>query len=310
MDKNANAPVTSPTSSHRRASLSSAVVLAGCLLAAIRGSAQQTQPPALNHNLIFLDPAHGGPDTGARLGDSLLEKDVTLAFAARLRAALVAAGFTVQSTREADGLALLPNDQRADLANRSHAVACIVLHATGSGSGIHLYTSALKPNDAPPPYDPMDDPAPFVPTPWDKAQTGSIRQSLHLAADLGQALGTASLPVMTARATVRPLDSLTCPAVAVEIAPLIDGGTTTPVNDPGYQQRVAEALTRSLLFWRGHADPPSARSIAKPADFSDALPVRTPPVAPGKPKPAPVVPPPVKPPVNPPPALQDPEANP
>src|SRR5205823_7007960 len=34
---------------------------------------------------VMIDPSHGGTDQGALLGDKLLEKDVTLAFARRLK---------------------------------------------------------------------------------------------------------------------------------------------------------------------------------------------------------------------------------
>ena len=136
----------------------------------------------MNLNLIVLDPAHGGPDTGAILGSNVLEKDITMAMAVRLRAALGAAGFTVVATRDAnssDPLTQLSTDQRADIANRAHALACIVLHATNTGSGVHIYTSALSPSN------PADDdaagfPPPFAPVPWETAQAESVQQSLQL----------------------------------------------------------------------------------------------------------------------------------
>jgi N-acetylmuramoyl-L-alanine amidase len=205
---------------------------------------------------VVLDPAHGGPDAGAKLGDQLLEKDVTLALAARLRASLNAAGFTVISTRQADGFDPLSNDQRAETANRVHAVACLVIHATGTGRGVHLYASALDARPTAPPADPDPDyRPPFVPTPWETAQADSLPQSLRLRDDLGAGLRSAGLTVITGRASVRPLDNLTCPAVAVEVAPLaVDGDDPTPVSDPGYQQRIAEAVAHAAQTWRGHVD--------------------------------------------------------
>jgi N-acetylmuramoyl-L-alanine amidase len=232
--------------------------------------AAQIQPPsAINHNVVVLDPAHGGPDSGAKLGDQLLEKDVTLALAARLRTVLTAAGFTVVSTRGADSFDPLTNDQRAETANRAHAVACLVIHATGSGSGVHLFASTLEAKDPPAAGDD------FEPIPWDLAQAAAVRQSLQLESDLGAALGTANLPVVMGRAAVRPLDNLTCPAVAVEVAPLVVAdGDATPVSDPDYQQRVAVAVAKSLQSWRGHADSPAMRApaaaVAVPADQTRA----------------------------------------
>jgi N-acetylmuramoyl-L-alanine amidase len=200
-----------------------------------------------------LDPAHGGPDNGATLGNQVLEKDITVALAARLRAALTSAGFTVVSTRDADPPTPLTTDQRAEIANRAHPLACIVLHATAGGSGVHLYTSTLQPSE-PQPSDSQSDAPAFTPTPWDEAQAGSIPQSLALAASFNTALTKAGLPALLGRAPLRPLDNLTCPAVAIELAPLlVAGGDPTPVTDADYQQRVAAALAATLRLYRDQA---------------------------------------------------------
>jgi N-acetylmuramoyl-L-alanine amidase len=208
--------------------------------------------PAMNHNLVILDPAHGGPDPGATIGDHALEKDITLAFALKLRAALAAANFTVATTRDADVSDPLTTDARAEVANRTHAVACIVLHATSTGSGVHVYTSTLPPS----PPDEVADPTQFVPIPWDTAQASFVTQSLRLASDVNAALGTANLPALLGRAPLRPLDNLMCPAIAIEIAPLqVPGSDATPVTDGDYQQRTVAALSSALQVWRSHADP-------------------------------------------------------
>ena len=165
--------------------------------------AQQPPPltaPQMNHNLIVLDPAHGGPDPGATLGNNILEKNVALAFAIKLRAALAAANFTVATTRDADISDPLTTDARAESANRTHAVACIVLHATATGSGVHVYTSSLQPGV--PEENP--DSSRFAPIPWDEAQAGFVTQSRRLAADLNAALVKDTLPVLTSQAPAAP----------------------------------------------------------------------------------------------------------
>ncbi|MDR3745700.1 MAG: N-acetylmuramoyl-L-alanine amidase [Acidobacteriaceae bacterium] len=237
------------------------VILTGAAAAAFMGRAHsqgaaQTQPGStMNHNLIVLDPAHGGTESGTLLGDHVFEKDVTLEFATKLRATLTAAGFSVISTRDAELLTPLTNDQRAEIANRSHALACLVIHATASGSGVHLYTSALQPPAEQNEWS-YSSPAPaFVAMPWDQAQVGFVLQSQHLASDLVAALNSANLPVLNGREPLRPLDNLTCPAVAIELAPLrVSGQDATPVTDADYQQRVVSTLFISLLAWRNHAD--------------------------------------------------------
>jgi N-acetylmuramoyl-L-alanine amidase len=205
--------------------------------------AQQAAP----RTIIFLDPAHGGPDTGAHLPNSLLEKDVTLAFGARLRAILSASGFTVISTHETDPNVPFPTDQRAEIGNHAHATACLILHATSSGTGIHIVTSALAPNTLE---------APRAAIPWNSAQAASIPQSLNLANEIGLALQNAKLPVVLSRASLRPLDNLTCPAVAIEIASLDPTDSGAPaVTDATYQQNIAKAIAAGLTSWRSQTSP-------------------------------------------------------
>jgi N-acetylmuramoyl-L-alanine amidase len=219
-------------------------------LALLTALAQAQQP----RTTILLDPAHGGPDPGAHLPNNLLEKDLTLAFATRLRALLATSGFTLISTRDADPAVLFPTDQRAEIANRLHPTACLILHATTSGNGVHIVTSNL-----PPPNDTYDPDAPHNAISWDTAQTASIPQSLRLANELGVALLHAKLPVLLTRASIKPLDNLTCPAVAIEIAPLtLPGSSPTPITDAAYQQHIAQAIATGLASWRAHNAPPPA----------------------------------------------------
>jgi N-acetylmuramoyl-L-alanine amidase len=212
--------------------------------------AQQPTP----RTIIFIDPAHGGPDTGAHLPDNLLEKDITLAFAARLRTSLGASGFSVISTRDADPAVPFTTDQRAEIGNHAHPTACLVLHATSSGTGIHVVTSALAPPDD------LEDA--HAATPWNTAQAAFVPQSLALANEIGLALQRAKLPVILSRASLRPVDNLTCPAVAIEIAPsAVPDSDPTPVTDIAYQQTIAKAIASALTAWRTHAN--SAAGAAK-----------------------------------------------
>ena len=203
-------------------------------------------PPQSARAVIFLDPAHGGPENGAALGNNLAEKDVTLAFAQRLRAALASANFTVITTRDNDLAAPLPTDQRAEVANHAHALACVVVHATASGAGVHLYTSSLPPA---PLYETSgtDATTPFTPTPWEFAQAGFVDQSHKLSDVLKATLAKASLPVITGNAPLRPLDNLMCPAVAVEIAP---NSASVSASDTAYQQQIVFAVATAMQLWR------------------------------------------------------------
>ncbi len=215
------------------------------------------QPGVMNRQTIVLDPAHGGLDGGSRIGDTLLEKDITLALAFKLRSLLTARGFTVIMTRDTD-VPTTPNaqgsaltlDDRAGIANHARASACLLLHATGAGNGVHLYHSDL-------------DPAPYeaAPLPWLTAQAAWESESAHLERQLGAALHRAAVPSVLSSASVRPVDSLTCPALIVELAP--EGDDPASIQDADYQQRVAEALAAALVFWPQQTHPP-LRLVAAP----------------------------------------------
>jgi N-acetylmuramoyl-L-alanine amidase len=185
---------------------------------------------------VVIDAAHGGADSGARLSDHLLEKDLALNLSVRLRSMLSAHGIAVVTTRESDSAITALN--RAETANHVGAAACITLHATTSGSGIHLFTASLTP----------------IPTtrflPWETAQGAYAEQSLRLSSEFDSAMTHAEIPVTLGRTALQPLDSFTCPAVVVEISPLNGTAHVTPLSDPGYQDRIVAALAAAIEQWQ------------------------------------------------------------
>ena len=185
---------------------------------------------------VVLDPAHGGTDPGAELQTGLEEKAYTLALAQAVAAELRAHSIPVALTRTAD--VSITGSARAQAMNLQHAAACISLHATASGNGVHLYTSAQTQSATP------DGQRTFVP--WRAEQAGYIERSLRLESEVNSELTRAHVPTLLGRATLMPLESDACPALAVEVAPL-NGGAT--LADPKYQQQVADALTAALLDW-------------------------------------------------------------
>jgi N-acetylmuramoyl-L-alanine amidase len=194
--------------------------------------------------VVVLDAAHGGDDTGGRLNGGQLEKAYTLALSVRLRSLLAARGIQVVTTRESD-TTVDPN-KRAEIANHAQARACLSLHASQSGSGIHLFASSLAPAQ----------PSRFVA--WKTAQAASVTRSLALAGVLNSALLHAGMSVTLGRTTLPALDSMTCPAVAVEIAPErnTQQEISAGLDDKNYQARVASALAAALVEWRGEAHQP------------------------------------------------------
>jgi len=212
------------------------------LTAALQLAAAQAPPAPSARFVVVLDAAHGGDDAGGRLNDqsgqSQPEKLYTLALSVRLRSLLAARGISVVTTREAD--VTVDPDRRAEIANRTYAQACLSIHASQSGSGIHIYVSSLAPAD----------PARFAP--WKTAQAAWVTRSLALAGVLNSALLHAGMTVTLGRTALPAVDSMACPAVAVEIAPEISSEHAQPtgIDDPGYQARVAEALAAAILEWR------------------------------------------------------------
>jgi N-acetylmuramoyl-L-alanine amidase len=229
-----------------------------CLLAAAIAltsiHAQQPMPVAPRY-VVVLDAAHGGPETGARLSGQpnpqLLEKDLLLALSIRLRSVLTAHGITVVTTRESDTNP--PPDTRAAIANRAHASACLILHATTSGTGVHLYTSALTPAPAP---QGLRTPSDAL-RPWATAQAPYLTQSLKLSSDISEALTHAAIPVILGSVSVAPVDNMACPAVILELAPLLPrrGKPAAALNDPAYQTRLVDALGGALEQWRADSTP-------------------------------------------------------
>src|SRR5580658_1380809 len=122
--------------------------------------------PASPRFVVLLDAAHGGDDPGGHLTNQA-EKDFTLALSVRLRSLLSARGFQVITTRESDSAVV--SDQRAETANHADAQACLSLHGSETGTGVHLFASSLAPSTSS-----------RVPA-WKTAQSAWITRSLALA---------------------------------------------------------------------------------------------------------------------------------
>ena len=103
----------------------------------LRPARRPTQPPSVT---VIIDPGHGGSDTGARIAPNVLEKDLTLSLARRLRQELQARHLTVFLLRDADTAVSL--DQRVVIANLARPFLFVTLHAE-PGAALRIYTPAL-----------------------------------------------------------------------------------------------------------------------------------------------------------------------
>jgi N-acetylmuramoyl-L-alanine amidase len=186
--------------------------------------------------LAVVDPAHGGDERGAALTDTLAEKDVTLGFARLLRHELEIRGFAVALLRDADASSTV--DQRAATANMARAGIYISLHATSQGSGARVYTALL----------PVEGPSKGAFHAWNAAQSPALPVSRNVSAAIVAEMQKREFPVRASSASLRPLNNVFMPAVAVELAPGADGVAT--LTNANYQQRAASAIADAVVSVR------------------------------------------------------------
>jgi N-acetylmuramoyl-L-alanine amidase len=193
---------------------------------------------------MVIDAAHGGDDTGGHLSSGQLEKAATLQFSVRLRSLLAVRGIQVVTTRESDQSVDLM--KRAEIANHVEARACVSLHMAETGTGVHLFVSSLTPA------------APTRFMAWKTAQAAYVTRSLALAGVLNSALLHAGMNVTLGRIPLPGIENMTCPAVAIELAPERDPDRkiTAEPDDPDYDARVATVLATALLEWRSEPRQP------------------------------------------------------
>lgn len=204
--------------------------------AATTASSNSSPSSSVHRLLAVVDPAHGGDERGAALTDTLAEKDVTLGFARLLRHELETRGIGVILLRDGDTASTL--DQRAAAANTVHAAVFISLHATSQGSGARVYTALL----------PVEGTNNGVFHTWNAAQAPALPISRIVSAAIVAEMQKRYLPVRGSLASLRPLNNVFMPAVAVEMAP--GTGGITDLTSANYQQRMASAVADAVLSVR------------------------------------------------------------
>jgi N-acetylmuramoyl-L-alanine amidase len=203
----------------------------------VQSSSGPAPASAPRRYFAIVDASHGGNDRGEALSTTLAEKDITVAFARRLRQELESRGITTLVLRDSD--ANLPIDDRAYFANTTHAAVYISLHAASNGHGVRLYTALL-------PYTGEDDRGPF--RSWTTAQSSSIPLSQATAASVASELRKLQVTVRTLSAPLRPLNNIVTAAIAVEVAP--PASDLSPLTAPDYQQLIAGAIANGIVAIR------------------------------------------------------------
>lgn len=234
--------------------------------------ASPTEPPPLldlpapgGLRTVIIDAGHGGEETGARGPGGGLEKDVTLAVARRLKAALEARlGVRALLTRDADRTMSL--DDRAALANNNKADLFISLHANASlrpgASGAEVFYLSLDEYGA----DALRAARPegeLLPVfgggsrdiqliLWEMAQARYIEQSAALArlveAELRERVPMSARAIQ--QAPFRVLVGANMPAVLVELAFITNPAQEKALASDGFQQQLVQALVSGIVRYR------------------------------------------------------------
>ncbi len=185
---------------------------------------------------VVVDPAHGGDERGAALSDTIGEKSVTLGFARLLRHELEQRGFSVMLSRESDANVGL--DQRAGTANGAHAGIFITLHAASQGTGVRVYTALL----------PVEGLSKGNFHAWNAAQAPALPVSRTYAGAIIGEMQKHHVPVRVFAASLRPMNNVAMPAVAVELGPGPNGISDLP--SANYQQQIAAVIAEALAPFR------------------------------------------------------------
>ena len=199
--------------------------------------AQAPKAPVGPRFLVLIDPAHGGTEVGSAISPTLPEKDVVLALARKVQHELANRGISAGLLRNSDITISL--DQRAISANSARPALYVALHASNTGSGVHVFTSLL--------------PAEVVSSrdfmPWETAQAAYLDLSGTVAGSVSAELEARKLPNAALSAPLRPMNNIAAPAIAVEIAS--PSGNVDDIASAEYLDQVAQSIAAGIAAVRG-----------------------------------------------------------
>jgi len=226
------------------------------------------QPPGVR--TVVIDPGHGGDEEGTRSAAGVLEKDLVLDVARRLRNVLDARlGLRVLLTRDDDRV--VPHDERASIANNNKADLFISLHANSSPSksakGAEVFYLSLDGLGAE--ARKLVENAESKPVPvlgggtrdidlilWDMAQARHLSESAAFAMlveeELRRRVEMSSNPVQ--QAPFRVLVAANMPAVLVEMGFLSNPEQETQLTSDDFKNRVVQSLFDAVVRYRGRVE--------------------------------------------------------
>jgi N-acetylmuramoyl-L-alanine amidase len=218
--------------------------------------------PTATMRTVAIDAGHGGSDTGAKGTGGALEKDVALAIARRLRAAIESRlGLRVVMTRDDDrNVALadrvaLANNNKADLFISVHANASFRPEVVGAAVYVASFSDAeiaqegLAPERLPVFGGGLRD---IEVVPWNLAQIRHRERSGEFATIAVEALGArvplAARPIE--RAPLRVLEPANMPAVLLEVGYLTNSGQEQAITGADLQASIAQSLLDAIVRFR------------------------------------------------------------
>lgn len=198
---------------------------------------------------IVVDAGHGGKDSGAR-NDAygLLEKNLTLDVARRLKALLERSGFEVVMTRDSD--VYIPLAQRPKVANRAKADLFVSLHfnAAGSTTASGFESYALTPQYQASSKYPRPTSRDAKRYPGNDQDPWNALITYHLERSLVQGLGGPDRGMKRARWAV--LKDLECPGVLTELGFVSHAETAKKLRSPAFRQTLAQSLYEGIVAYR------------------------------------------------------------
>ena len=219
----------------------------------------QVELPSARSYTIYIDPGHGGVDSGASYG-GVYEKNLALSVANKLKANLIQLGYQVLMTRTADYNVDFKTE-RSKMTNQSNADLFISIHfnSTGSASsdatGIETYWYQ---------YDPEYQPKINATMHNDPTR---LAESEILANQVQTSLisGTGAVNRGVRRDTFAVLRETAIPAILVELGFMSNPSDLQKIKEDAYQTKLANALAQGIDNWYGAvgSKPTSGTSIQK-----------------------------------------------
>ena len=208
--------------------------------------------PNPGSRVIVIDPGHGGGDTGTQ-HNGLVEKDLTLDIAQRLRTLLAAQGWTVRMTRESDvdpvsteNLVKMRADGKPNADDRAYLqTRCDVANSANARLFISIHVNSA-------PYASAHGTTVY----WYKTQDAPFAQAIER--NLIPLAGTQDDGVRHENFYV--VRHATMPAVLIETAFVTNPGDVALLRQPSFLPNVAQGIANGV---KAYAGSPSANSLSE-----------------------------------------------